>query len=229
MLEAADALRWRRERPRLDRWTLDAMRTAEAFASAGPCYAGLSTGKDSVLLCHVLRRLRDERGVVVPVAYVEVVGHASPEAPLVLDAVAAWGLDVVRVEVEGVDASLGTGRLEAGFSECARRWGDRYLSGVRADESHARAMRLRGHGETTARTCAPLSRWSTADVYAAAHGLGLPLHPAYAMTLGGRLPREHLRVATIGGSRGSERGRREWEWQYYRDRLDEHGIRRDAW
>jgi phosphoadenosine phosphosulfate reductase len=227
-LEAGDALRWRRDERRLMRAVEVSMDTAARFIAAGSCYAGLSTGKDSVLLCHILRRLREARGIAAPVAYVEVIPHASPEAPAVLDAIAGWGLDVVRIEVRDVAASVGTGRLEAGFAECARRWGDRYLSGVRAEESRARAMRDRYHGAITARTCAPLSRWSTADVYAAAYGLGLPLHPAYAMTMGGLLPREYLRVATIGGTRGTERGRREWEWRYYRDVLDAQGLHRDA-
>jgi phosphoadenosine phosphosulfate reductase len=221
-------MRWRRDERRLRAMLRASMATASRFIAAGGCYAGMSCGKDSTLLCHVLRCLRDERGVTVPVAYVEVVGHASPEAPLVLDAVAHWGLDVQRVEVRDVDPMLGTGRLESGFAECARRWGDRYLSGVRADESHARTLRARYHGETTARTCAPLSSWSTADVYAAAYGLALPLHPVYAMTLGGRLDRAYLRVATIGGTRGAALGRREWEWAYYRDELRAQGLGRDA-
>lgn len=227
-LETVDAMRWRRDERRLRAMIAESMATAARFIAAGPCYAGLSAGKDSVLLCHVLARLASERGVTVPVAYVEVIPHASPEAPEVLAAIAGWGLDVQRVEVRDVAASVGTGRLEAGFVECARRWGDRYLSGVRAEESYARTMRDRYHGASTARTCAPLSRWSTADVYAAAHGLALPLHPAYAMTMGGRLARDHLRVATLGGTRGTERGRREWEWHYYRRELESQGLTRTA-
>ena len=48
------------------------------------------------------------------------------------------------------------------------------------------------------------------------------------MTLGGRLDRTHLRVASLGGVRGTEMGRREWEWAYYRDELRALGLGRDA-
>lgn len=223
-LEAVDHMRWRRDGRRLRRALDDAAREAAAFASAGPCYAGLSTGKDSVLLCHVLA----SHGVDVPVVYVEVVPHASPEAPAVVALVESMGLTVDRIAVaaerDGRGEWAGTGRLEAGFAEAARRYGDRYLSGVRAAESYARTMRLRGHGVSTARTCAPLSRLSTDDVFACAAGLSLPLHPAYAMTAGGLFDRAHLRVATLGGSRGTEHGRREWELRYYRAEMAALGL-----
>lgn len=227
-LESADALRWQRECGRLERWTRDAMDAIEAFAAEGPCYAGLSCGKDSVLLAWVLRRCVEERGVFVPLVYVHVDPHANPHNGLVLDALRERGITAetitVRCERDTSGAWLGTGRLEAGFAIAAERHGDRYISGVRADESYARRMRLAGHGVSTARTCAPLSRWTTADVFAASHGWGLPLHPAYAMTAGGRFPREHLRVATIGGMRGTDRGRREHEMLYYRAELEALGL-----
>lgn len=217
-------MRWRREERRLRRALDRAGADATTFAADGPCYAGLSCGKDSVLLCHVLAT----HGVAVPVVYVEVVPHASPEAPAVIAAVEAWDVRVDRIEVRcerGPGGQwLGTGRLEAGFAVAAARYGDRYISGVRADESYARTMRLRGHGVSTTRTCAPLSRLSTDDVFACAAGLDLPLHPAYAMTAGGLFSREHLRVATLGGLRGTERGRREWELRYYRAELRALGL-----
>lgn len=228
MLEAADALRCQRERRRLERWTADAMDAIEAFAEAGTCYAGLSCGKDSVLLAWILRCCAEERGVYVPLVYVHVDPHANPHNGLVLDALRERGITAetitVRCERDASGAWLGTGRLEAGFALAAERYGDRYISGVRADESYARRMRLAGHGVSTARTCAPLSRWTTADVFAASHRWRLPLHPAYAMTAGGRFPREHLRVATIGGARGTDRGRREHEMLYYRAELEALGL-----
>jgi len=225
MLEATDRMRWRRDERRLRRVLDEAAHDAAAFIDDGPCYAGLSTGKDSVLLCHVIASLTRRP----PIVYVEVVPHGSPEAHLVVARVEEMGLAVecIPVVCERDPASgewLGTGRLESGFAEAARRYGDRYLSGVRADESYARTMRLRGHGITTARTCAPLARLSTDDVFACAAGLDLPLHPAYAMTAGGLFDRSHLRVATLGGVRGTERGRREWEMRYYRRELEDMGL-----
>jgi len=47
----------------------------------------------------------------------------------------------------------------------------------------------------------------------------LPVHPAYAMTAGGRWDRKHIRVASLGGQRGAQYGRREWEREYYGDVL----------
>ena len=221
-LEAQDALHWRAHRRRLERMADTARRDVERFAVGGPCYVGYSCGKDSRVLVDVLD------GLGLPVVYVEVLPHANPFNGPVLADLAARGIvvDTVTVQCERApDGSwLGTGRLEAGFALAAERFGNRYVSGVRADESYARQMRLVGHGISTERTCAPLSRWTGADVFAYLHGHGLPVHPAYAMSLGGRFPREHLRVATIGGVRGAQYGRREHEMVYYRPELEALGL-----
>lgn len=223
MLEAKDALYWRQHERRLREMAARSVEHARAFVAAGPCYLGVSWGKDSVLLASLVHGA----GIDVPLVYVRVEPHANPDNELVRRAV-PWGdrvIDVlVRCERDEHGAWLGTGRLESGFARAAERFGDRYLSGVRADESYARTMRARGHGVSTARTSAPLIGWSNADVYAWAHGSGMPLHPVYGMTAGGRFPREHLRVATLGGSRGTERGRREHELRYYRRELESLGL-----
>lgn len=224
-LAAVDAMRWRRDERRLRRALERAARDAREFADAGPCYAGLSAGKDSVLLCHVLHA----HDVRVPIVYVEVMPHGSPEAPAVIEAVQSWGVAVDRIRVDcerdpSTGGWLGTGRLSEGFARAAEKYGDRYISGVRRDESHAREMRFRNLGVSSDRTCAPLSSLSTDDVFACAHGLGLPLHPAYAMTGGGLFDRAHLRVSTLGGSRGTAMGRREWEMRYYADELRALGL-----
>ena len=66
-------------------------------------------------------------------------------------------------------------------------------------------------------SCQPNGHWSARDVFAYLNAHDLPVHPAYAMTFGGALDRGRLRVGTIGGSRGTEFGRAEWEaahaWQ----------------
>ena len=221
-LEAQDALHWRTHRRRLERMADTARRDVEKFAADGPCYVGCSCGKDSRVLVDVLD------GCGLPVVYVEVLPHANPFNGPVLADLAARGIvvDTVTVQCErAVDGSwLGTGRLEAGFKRAAERHGDRYVSGIRADESAARRVRLATQGISTTRTCAPLSRWTGLDVFAWLHGRGLPVHPAYAMSLGGRFPREHLRVATVGGVRGAQFGRREHEMAYYRPELEALGL-----
>ena len=105
----------------------------------------------------------------------------------------------------------------------AQRYGDRYLSGVRADESAARKRRMKGHGASTKRTCAPIGWWTGLDVFAYLVANDLPIHPAYACTMNGTLDPVRVRVTPIGGARGNrpgdERGRSEWEERYYGEEL----------
>lgn len=220
-------------RPSLQRAEDAAVECVRRFAAQGPCYAGLSCGKDSVVLMGILRALWRRHGVRVPVVYVRVHPHENPDNALVLDALrsctpeALTDLDVIDVRAvrDASGAWAGTGRLEAGFAQARDRYGDRYVSGIRADESAARRLRHAGHGTTTARTCAPLSTWTGDDVFAYLHREGLPVHPIYACTMGGSLDRRRLRVATLGGDRGTGHGRRSHERHYYGDELDALGIR----
>lgn len=228
ILEATDAMTWRRDERRLRRALDDAVTCVCAFVrddSRG--YLGVSWGKDSIVVLAVVAMAVRERGLVLPAAWVRVEGRENPDCPAVRDAARAGfaaGVDYHEITVTAGDTGGEKLTSQRGFDEAARRWGARHVSGVRAAESHARRMRDVVHGTTSANTCAPLSRWSTADVYAVACGLGLPLHPAYAMTMGGLLDRQHLRVASLGGLRGTAMGRREWEWRYYRDELEALGI-----
>jgi len=84
------------------------------------------------------------------------------------------------------------------------------------------------HGIATERTCAPIGRWSAEDVWAYLYARGLPVHPAYAMSMGGLLDRDRIRVGPLAGERaaawaeqGSGHGRLEWERRYYGWRLAE--------
>lgn len=97
-----------------------------------------------------------------------------------------------------------------------------------AAESGARRRHMLVHGVETRRTCSPIVRWSTADVWAYLYQRGLPVHPAYAMSYGGHLDRDWLRVSPLAGERaaecyedGSGFGRLEWERRYYGWRLAE--------
>src|SRR5690606_27886834 len=121
----------------------------------------------------------------------------------------------------GEDYDRATDRLwRAGFRALRAQCGaDRHLSGVRGDESPGRLIRMCRWGESSPNACAPIGRWSVADVlgYLAAHDL--PVHPNYAMLGGGRWPREHVRTAEIGDSHGRRMGRAEWEQEYYGDVL----------
>lgn len=191
-----------------------------SFAQLGRCYVGVSWGKDSVAVADMAQRLCPH----VPLVWIRVEPIVNPECEAVRDAFlatfpAAEYHEIVRhcrIDETGIHAS---GTLESGFAEAAQRFGDRYVSGIRADESGMRKMRYLKHGHSTARTCAPLSRWSGDDIFAYLCSRGLPIHPAYGYLMDGILDPRRVRVASLGGERGTGWGRREWERRYYGEEL----------
>lgn len=189
------------------------------FVAAGPCYASVSWGKDSTVLAHLVRLAAP----AIPLVWVRVEPIANPDCGAVRDAfLASYPGPYLEVVVPCRHDHAGwhaTGTLESGFQEAARRFGDRYVSGVRADESGVRKIAMRTRGLSGPRTCRPLGWWSAADVYAYASVSSLPVHPAYAMLGGGRWTRDQLRVSSLGGRRGDQMGRAEWETEYYGDVL----------
>lgn len=195
---------------------------ANAFIGAGPCYAGTSWGKDSTVLAHLLWLLSERHGGMrIPLVWVRVDPVENPHCLLVRDAFLAAHPRVAYDEIVVScprDASgnwVATGRLRDGFALARSRYGVRHISGVRASESGVRSLRMRRWGESTVNTCAPMGWWSAADVFAYLHAHELPVHPAYAMTHGGLWDRDRIRVASIGGGRGTGHGRAEWERRYY--------------
>lgn len=187
------------------------------------CYTGVSWGKDSVVLADLIALHAPQ----VPLVYIRVQPVENPHCALVRDAFLSHrpGLlyEEIIVECErGEDGDLiGTGRLEQGFKECEKRHGIAHLSGVRGEESGTRSKRMHRWGTTSINTCAPLGWWRAEDIFAYLHERNLPVHPAYAMSHGGLLDRRRLRVASLGGQRGTGHGRAEWEREYYGWRLDE--------
>lgn len=195
-----------------------------AFVAAGPCYAGVSWGKDSTVLAHLVARASAERGVRIPLVWVRYEPISNPDSPLVRDRFLERYEGVVDYheptvwchEEEGVFGDPLWDRAVAPF-------GARYLSGVRAEESGDRARRMLG-GLATRNTCAPIGRWTSEDVFAYLWLHELPVHPAYAYSGGGVYDRKRLRVATLAverDARGAGRGRLEWEQRYYGARLAE--------
>lgn len=232
-LDAADLAAWRRleavdavnaRRMPLERMALAAMDAIEAFVAVGGVYSGVSWGKDSVVVTHLVARLRAERGLVVPVAYIRVVPVDNPYCLDVRDAFLARNVvdyNEITIECPRVDGGgfagsrVGAERDAAGYAECVRRFGGRYISGVRAEESRVRKLRAWHWGVSSPNTCAPLSWWTADHVFAYLHKHDLPVHPSYAMSMGGRWDRRWLRVSTIAHGRGDERGLAEWERRYY--------------
>lgn len=220
-LEAAD-LAWGNSM-HLHRQVGRSVAAIRAFAAKGLAYCSVSWGKDSVALAGLLR----ESGVRVPLAWVKVEPIANPDCGAVRDALlASWpdrppyheSVQWCRHDDGGWHAS---GTLEAGFAEVAETVGTtRHFSGLRADESGGRKVSLRHRGLATANSCRPLGWWTVQDVFGYLASRRLPVHPAYAMLGGGRWPREHLRVASLGGTRGDQFGRGLWEADYYGDVLN---------
>lgn len=203
--EATDALNARRLGARLVERANAAVAAVHAFGTSLG-YVGVSWGKDSVTLAHILR----DTGM--PFVWVRVDGVENPDCPLVRDAF----LSRHDIDYHEIRATPGARRTSArGFAEAARRFGDRHVSGVRAQESRERALRTARWGVATARTCAPLARWSATDIFTYLHMHDLPIHPAYAQSGGGRWHRDRIRVGALGGERGTGHGRREWEYAYY--------------
>jgi phosphoadenosine phosphosulfate reductase len=186
------------------------------FVREGRCYAGVSWGKDSVVIAGIVAAARLD----VPLVWVRVEPIANPDCALVRDRFlerypAVRYEEIVehcRRDAVGWHAS---GTLERGFARTAERFGARYVSGIRSSESGTRKLRMLRFGASTASTCAPIGWWSGAEVFAYLLRERLPVHPAYACSFGGLLDRDRIRVASIGGERGRGHGRREWEEAYY--------------
>lgn len=209
----------------------NALAEIRSFAELGPCYAGVSWGKDSVVVAHLVVQLARAGGPAIPLIWVRVEPRENPHCALVRDAffarVGPHPYEEVVEQCEHRDGDwIAEGTLERGFSRAGKLCGDRYVSGIRGDESGVRALRMARHGTSTTRTCAPIGQWSGDEVFAYLFARDLPVHPAYAMTWGSRLDRNRVRVATLGGRRGDGWGRATWEWHYYGWRLDAIGFRR---
>jgi phosphoadenosine phosphosulfate reductase len=193
--------------------SIDAIRS---FATA-PCYAGVSGGIDSMCLTDLILA----SGCKIPFVFIRAVPLTDPYAEDVM-MLAGISCHVETADYSSMPDDWTVADEDHVFRAAWRRaevavGATRYLSGVRADESGVRKIRMRRWGLATDRTCCPLGWWSKQDAFAYAAVNNLPIHPNYAMLGGGRWPREKLRVDGLGGIRGSGGGRAEWEREYYPD------------
>lgn len=201
------------------RWTDKKMSEAqsiiETFLSAGRCYAGVSWGKDSVVLAHLIA----DAQLDVPMVYVRCEPECNPDCDAVRDEFLRQFPGVMYDEITVASGGKTVGRLNSGFAKASEMHGNRHVSGVRGSESGARKLRMLRYGPSTERACAPIGWWAAQDVWTHLHVFDLPVHPAYACSFGGMLDRDRIRVATLGGERGTGHGRREWEERYYREEM----------
>lgn len=198
-----------------------ALEAIRQFTAAGACWCGVSWGKDSVVTAHAVMTVSPH----VPLRWIRVEPIKSPECEEVRDSFLKLhprcDYDEVEVWCTASDGDWhASGTLEAGSKVVCDALGERTILGIRASESTTRAMRVFRYGENTKNRSAPLGLLTTDDVFAKLYQYGLPVHPAYAMTGGGRWPRKHLRVSSLGGQRGRGHGRLEWEQEYYGDVLN---------
>lgn len=212
--------------PVLEKKTQQAQQVIRDFAASGPCYVSTSWGKDSTVVAH----LAATSGVRLPLVWVRVKKWENPDCLPVRDAfLSQYGhlVDYEEIEVEATarrwwedgaelaPASQRTSR--GGFTIAEARHGGRHISGVRAEESRVRRIAQARWGDASKNACRPIGTWAATDVFAYLHKHNLPVHPAYAMSYGGRLDRRWLRVSSLGGIRGADKGRADWEAHYYPD------------
>lgn len=206
--ERTDAVNVERFGRKLESMAARAIAAIVEWSQRGRGYCGVSWGKDSVVVAHLVVRA----DVSIPIVWVRVDDHEQPDCPLVRDAFLA----LHPVDYHEVHAPIGARRMSAeGFRLARRRFGDRHISGVRSEESTTRRMLVAQLGVDGGQHLRPIARWTAEHVYAYLHAHSLPVHPAYACSLGGRLDRARIRVGALGGQRGEGHGRAEWEQRYY--------------
>lgn len=210
-----------------------ALEVIRGFHEAGPCHATTSWGKDSTVLVDLIGRT----GLDIPIVSLVIDGYELPGTTQVRDIMLDrhphlvydeltlppqpnrwWAQTTVKRSKH--DADIGWRLIE-------RRYGPRRMTGIRAEESRLRTLVQQRWGDASANACRPIGRWRATDVFAYLHRHGLPAHPAYGMSHGGRLDRRWLRVHALGGVTGADRGRADWEEAYFGDVIAT-SIHRDA-
>ena len=206
---------------RARRLAATATATIHDFHATAPCSLSVSWGKDSMVVAHLVAETR----LPIPFVFVRVAAGENPDCDAVRDAFLTRYPHVdyrEHLDEETAARRFGyqpTDPERPGVSLPKLRIGP-YITGLRAEESATRAASIKAwHGITTKNTCRPIAFWTAVDVFAYLAGHDLPVHPAYAMSHGGHLDRRWLRVSSLGGTRGADRGRTEWEYAYYGDIL----------
>lgn len=178
----------------------------------GGGYIGTSWGKDSIVLLHAAHAAK----VGVPAIWVRMRGRDNPDCPRVRDAFLGR-FPTTYLEREFIYENCSH---DEHWKAVAEEFGNRRITGLRMDESGLRKMSVLHLGIDTGVSCRPLAKWKSDEIFAWCAVNDLPIHPAYACLGGGRWPRKYLRTHGIGGNSGTNRGRAEWESEYYGDVLN---------
>lgn len=237
-LTAADRAAWARMEhyddllsadPRLDRLERQARAAVAEFAAVDDdWYVSVSWGKDSVVAAHIaLQAVPDARVIWVRSKHFE-----TPECEQVRDVFLGQH---PQARYQEITVTLrNPKRGEPGYDSrhldpsadhqdvLKEELTGRYVSGLRAEESKIRRVSIAHRGLVTRNTCRPIGRWDATHVFAYLHREDLPVHPVYAMTVGGHYDRRWLRVhplcsAPPAMSAVYGRDMAEWEDHYYAD------------
>jgi phosphoadenosine phosphosulfate reductase len=184
------------------------------------CYLAISWGKDSVAVAYLVAMAQ----VSIPMVWIKTKPFFNPDCELVRDEFLRLFPNCIYREVETSCATkngkiIETGRLKEGIKISEKEFGQKVITGIRGDESSDRKIRQDVWGIESKNTLAPIIYWKSWEVFLFLLKNNLPVHPVYAMTKGGLIDRDCLRVSSIGGSRGNLVGRHEWEKSYYPDIL----------
>lgn len=189
----------------------------------------VSWGKDSTVVAHLVALT----GLPIPIVWVRSDPFEMPESEQVRDAFLDQHPHVVYEEriARLRNPKRGQEGYEAHQTNPDRKHQDvlkelikePYISGVRAEESAMRRKSARWHGDATKRACRPILRWTATDVFAYLATRSLPVHPAYAMSYGGKLDRRWIRVHPLcshheeSGVHGRDSA--SWEDAYWGDHI----------
>ena len=178
-------------------------------------YAGVSWGKDSVCLAHMVCELIPDW----PLVWVIESPLENPDSYAVRDAFLdqhpGAKYTEIRIDLSPNDIGgfhLGMG-LERGFRKACERFGDCHISGVRAQESPTRRIVQRTSAGENPKALAPMIDWDATIVWGYLAKFDLPVHPVYSMNMLGCLERDWLRVSAMTLRRGSNKEM--WEQTYY--------------
>jgi phosphoadenosine phosphosulfate reductase len=196
---------------------VEALNAIIAFTDDRPFYVGVSWGKDSVVVAHLVRCIMP----TAPLVHLRQEPFDNPDTIFVRDEflkqfpATPYREIVVDYRDLPPDPTLAEREGDRRFFEAFKQVGHRHISGVRAVESGVRKIRMRRWGLESPNTLAPIGWWPTVDVFAYLAEHDLPVHPAYACLGGGRWQRERIRVDALCGEGGIQFGRAEWEREYY--------------
>ena len=192
----------------------------------GRFYGGISFGKDSIVMCSMMR----EAAPHMPIVSLRNVENFNPDSPRVeaaLSDMLSHDYEVIEYDYRKADDTY----YDQDHKPCKwhnllkelKRTHGAHVTGIRADESAKRCRRVAVFGLETEYSFAPLAYMTVQDVFAYLYEHELPVHPVYAMTGGGRWDKYRLRVSAIGNPEGRGVGRLQWEREYYGDVLNRMG------